>query len=113
MYQQKKTPDMMKVPQANKTKFDDRIYMINETKLYIKQNTQIASNIRGGEIITQNIDRNESLSHLYLSLEPKTINSVLSEFSFSLFSDIQTCIYIYISLKQDFRQSRLKIIFRG
>ena len=33
---------------------------------------------------------NESLSHLYLSLAPKTVNSVLSGFSLSLFSDIPT-----------------------
>ena len=34
----------MKVPEANKTRFDDRIYLIGETKLCIKQNTQIAYN---------------------------------------------------------------------
>ena len=28
----------MKVPEANKTRFDDRIYVIGETKLCIKQN---------------------------------------------------------------------------
>ena len=53
----KKPPDTMKVPEANKTRFDDRIYVIGETKLCIKQNTQIAYNICGRETITQDIDR--------------------------------------------------------
>ena len=39
----------MKVPQANKTRFDDRIYVTSKTKLHIKQNTQIVSNICRGD----------------------------------------------------------------
>ena len=41
---------------------------------------------------------NESLSNLYLSIEPKTINSVFSGFNLSLFSNIQ----VWMSLKQTF-----------
>ena len=47
----------MKVPEANKTGFDSRIYVNGETKLCIKQNTQIVYNICGREAITQDIDR--------------------------------------------------------
>ena len=47
----------MKVPEADKAGFDNRIYVIGETKLCIKQNTQIAYNICGREAITQDIDR--------------------------------------------------------
>ena len=47
----------MKVPEANKTRFDYRVYVIGETELCIKLNTQIAYNIYGRETITQDIDR--------------------------------------------------------
>ena len=46
----------MKVSEANKTGFDNRIYVIGETNLCIKQNTQIVYNICGREAITQDID---------------------------------------------------------
>ena len=65
----------MKVPKANKTRFDDRIYMITSV---------------GERQLPRILTGNESLSHLYLSLAPNTMNSVLSGFSLSLFSDIQT-----------------------
>ena len=47
----------MKVPEADKAGFDNRIYVIGETKLCIKQNAQIAYNICGRETISQDIDR--------------------------------------------------------
>ena len=61
--------------------------MIGETKLCIKQNT--CEQHLWGETIDKILTGNKSPSHLYLSLAPKTINSVLSGFSLSLFSDIQ------------------------
>ena len=76
----------MKVPEADKAGFDNRIYVIGETKLCIRLRTTSAGERQFPRILTGS----ESLSHLCLSLAPKTMNSVLSGFSLSLFSDIQT-----------------------
>ena len=77
---------MMKAPQANKTRFDDRIYVIGKTKLCIKHNTQIVSNIRGGRQLHRMLTGNESLSHLYLSLEPN-FDTIISTQSLNTYWD--------------------------
>ena len=48
---EKKPPNPMKVPETDKTRSDDAIYMIGETKLCIKQDTQDSCplfNLQGG-----------------------------------------------------------------
>ena len=45
----------MQILNVGKARFNDRIYMISETKFSIKQYTQILNNIRWGEAISQNV----------------------------------------------------------
>ena len=41
----------------HKTGFNDRIYMIGETKFGVKQYNQITNNISWGEAVSQNVHR--------------------------------------------------------
>ena len=65
----------MRISKVSKIGLNDRIDMIGETKFRVKHYTQIMNNICWGEAVTQNVQWKESLSHLYLSIEPKIINS--------------------------------------
>ena len=68
-----KVSDMMQISKVNKTGFSDRIYMIHETKFRVKQYTQITNNI-WGEAVSKKFKGKEYFSHLYLFIEPKTMN---------------------------------------
>ena len=47
----------MEISKVGKARFNDRIYMIGETELRIKQYTQISNKILWGEAVTQNVHR--------------------------------------------------------
>ena len=73
--------DTMQISNVGKARFNDRIYMIGETEFRIKEYIQIQTTSFGERQFPKIFTGKESLSNLYLSIEPKTINSVFPGFN--------------------------------